>query len=197
MVVEQLLVNAGSKVDVAPVDARNGGLWQMERLECFFDALLQFQQVQNTRIGASGLQVFRNRNHAVVGAEGNDVIAAADFLIEMREEIAKVFVEADENVLNFAAARAESVADVIHGGITDSEKIGAPGFAKIHGVDGFLGEFGKSRVGVGTGGPLAVKRGVGLAVAVLSAQRMRKGEIPAVGRNRPEGLLSIPVGFFR
>src|SRR5690348_9656069 len=115
----------------------------------------------------------------------------------MCEEIAEVFVEADENILNLAATRAESVADVIHGGIADGEKISSAGFAEAQGVDTFLGEFGQSRVGIGAGGPLAVEGGIGFAGSRFSTQRMRKAKIPAVGRNGTEGFLSIPVRFFR
>ena len=45
----------------------------------------------------------------------------------MREEVADIFVEADEDVLNFAAARAERVAHVVHRGIAHGEKIGSAG----------------------------------------------------------------------
>src|SRR5689334_24923936 len=115
----------------------------------------------------------------------------------MCEEIAEVFVQADKNVLNLAAARAESVADVIHRGITDGEKIGSGGLTEIHVVDRFLCEFGQSCVGIGAGGPLAVKRRVWLASARFSTQRMRKSEVPAVGRNGAESFFAVPVGFFR
>ena len=74
------------------------------------------------------LEVFRSGSNAMVGAEGDDVISATDFLVEMSEKIAKIFVEADENVLNLAAARAEGVAHAVHGGVAYAEKIG-PGAA--------------------------------------------------------------------
>ena len=79
----------------------------------------------------------------------------------MREEIAYVFVEPNKNVLNLAAARAESVAHIIQRGITHREEIGPAGFAKMQSVDCFVREFGESGIGVRAGGPLAVKRGVG------------------------------------
>jgi hypothetical protein len=47
----------------------------------------------------------------VVGAEGDDVISPADFFIEVREQLAEILVERDQDVLDFAAARAELVAD--------------------------------------------------------------------------------------
>src|SRR5690348_17991599 len=101
----------------------------------------------------------------------------------MREEIAEVFVQPYENVLNLATARTESVANIVHSGITDGEKIGSAGLAEVHGVGGFLGESSESRVSIGTGGPLAVEGGVRFAGARLSAQWVRKSEVPTVGRD--------------
>jgi hypothetical protein len=95
MVVEQLVVNARSKVNVAAGDARDDWLRKIERLERFLDALLQLGQMQQARVKAGLLQVFRSGNDAVVGAEGDDIISMADFLVEIREEIAEVFVQPD------------------------------------------------------------------------------------------------------
>jgi len=74
----------------------------------------------------------------MVGAEGDDVISATDFLVEMSEKIAKIFVEADENVLNLAAARAEGVAHAVHRGVAYAEKIGPGAAAQVQSVDGFF-----------------------------------------------------------
>src|SRR5215472_3117335 len=115
----------------------------------------------------------------------------------MREEVPDVLVEPNENVLNFAAARAEGVADVVHCGIAHPEKIGATSFAKMQSIDGFLRKLGQSRVSIRAGGPLTVEGGVRTARARLTAQTVRKSEVPAVWRNRAESFFSVPVGFFR
>ncbi len=49
----------------------------------------------------------------------------------MGEKVAEIFVQSHKNVLDFAAAGAEFVADVIDGRVADGEKIGSGGFAKI------------------------------------------------------------------
>ena len=64
-------------------------------------------------------------------------------------------------------------------------------------VNGLLRKLGQGGIGIGAGGPLAEKGGVPLVHAGLSAQRMGKSEIPAVGRNGTEGFFAIPVRFFR
>src|SRR5258707_2952670 len=102
----------------------------------------------------------------------------------MREEAGEVFVQPDKNVLNLAAAGAEGVAHIVHRGIAYCKKIGACAIAKIQKVDGLLRQFGQGGIGIGAGGPLAVKRGVRFAWGTLSAQRMRESEIPSVGRHR-------------
>jgi hypothetical protein len=78
----------------------------------------------------------------------------------MREEAAEVFVQPHKNVLDFAAAGAEFVADVINGRVADGEKIGSGGFAEIQGIDGFFGEFRQGGIGVGARRPLLVKGAV-------------------------------------
>src|SRR5215472_15755364 len=142
--------------------------------------------MQKPGIETGFVHVFGGGSHAVVGAQRDEVIASADFLVETGEEIAKVFVQPDENVLDFAAARTESVADVVHGGIAHGKKVGSAGLAETQSVEGFLGEFSQSGVGIGAGRPLAVKRSVRFARARLSAQRMREREVPALGRNGAE-----------
>jgi len=49
----------------------------------------------------------------VVGAQGDNIISAADLFIQMGEKVAEIFVQSHKNVLDFAAAGAEFVADVI------------------------------------------------------------------------------------
>jgi len=65
--------------------------WEIERLEYVFDAILQFGQTEDTDVGTSLLHVFDNRCYAVVRAEGHDVFAAPDFLIEVGKEVSQVF----------------------------------------------------------------------------------------------------------
>jgi len=59
----------------------------------------------------------------VVGAQGHHIVATADFLVQMGEQVAEVLVQADQDFLDFAAARAEGVADVIDRRITDTKEI--------------------------------------------------------------------------
>src|SRR5690348_9055433 len=101
----------------------------MKRLERLLHALLQLRQAKHARIGAGALHVLRDWYDAVIGAERNDVIAAANFFVEEGEQLGNVFVESDQDVLHFAAAWSEGVAGIVQGGITDAEEIGAAAFA--------------------------------------------------------------------
>src|SRR5213079_2400944 len=94
--------------------------------------------MQQAGVQPSLLEVFRSGSHAVVGAKGDDVISATDLLVEMGEKIGEIFVEADENVLNLAAARTEGVAHAVHGGVAYAEKIGPGAAAQVQSVDGFF-----------------------------------------------------------
>ena len=81
MVVLQLVVNAWSEINVAAIDGCDGGLGVVEGRESLFDLVLKLRQMQQTGVGARGLHVFGNRRHAVVGAQRDNVISVADFLI--------------------------------------------------------------------------------------------------------------------
>src|SRR6266852_8496625 len=153
--------------------------------------------MEDACVGAGALHVFGNGDDAVVGAEGDDVISAADFLVEMREEIGEILVQTHENVLNFAAAGAEFVADEVNGRVADSEKIGSARIAQLQGIDGFLGEFGQGCFGVRAGSPLFVKGAVRFTDARLSTKWMGEGETPTVGRDGAESFLTVPIGGFR
>ena len=59
------------------------------------------------------MQVFWYGRSAMIGAEGDNIVAAANFTIEKGEKFGEVAIERDENVLNFAAARTEGVANVV------------------------------------------------------------------------------------
>ena len=71
-------------------------------------------------------------------AETNGHRGATDLLVEMSEKIAKIFVEADENVLNLTAARAEGMAHAVHRGVAYAEKIGPGATAQVQSVDGLF-----------------------------------------------------------
>src|SRR5439155_25058349 len=114
----------GRKVNIAAADTRNGGLWIFEACKGLLNSFPQLRQMQQARVGAGGLHVFGNRDDAVVGAQRDDVISAADFGIQVREQIGEILVQAHKNVLNFAAARTKCVADDVDGRISNSEKIG-------------------------------------------------------------------------
>ena len=92
----------------------------------------------------------------------------------MREEATDVFVEADKNVLNLVAAWAEFMANVIHTGIADSEKIGSLGTAQMQSVNGLFRKFRQSCVRIGAARPLVIERIVRLGCSGFSAQWMRK-----------------------
>src|SRR5260370_8460181 len=153
--------------------------------------------MEDACIGAGFLHIFRDGHDAVVGAEGGDVISAAYVVIEMREKIAKILVQPHKDVLNLAAAGAEFVANVVHRRVADGEKISSHGSAKIQRVHGLLGKFGQSCIGVGAGGPLLVESAVRFTDAGFSTERVRKSEIPAVGRNSTESFLTVQTGGFR
>src|SRR5215469_3510271 len=115
----------------------------------------------------------------------------------MREEVADIFVEPNEDVLNLAAARPEGVADIIHRGIAHREEIGSGGLAQMQSVDGFLRKHGQSRVRMRAGGPLTVEGGIWSSRARFSAQRVRKSQIPSVWWDGAESFVAVEVGFFR
>ena len=65
----------------------------------------------------------------MVGAKRYDVISLADFLVQVSEEFAEVSVETHQDVLDFAAARAKCVPNIIHRGVADTEIIRGAAFA--------------------------------------------------------------------
>ncbi len=89
----ELFVNVGREIDIAAVDARDCGLWIIDGFQGHLDALLHFGEMEDAGVGASLLHVFGNGHDAVVGAEGDDVISAADLLIQMREKVAEILVQ--------------------------------------------------------------------------------------------------------
>ncbi len=153
--------------------------------------------MQDASVGAGLLHVFGNGNDAVVGGQRDDIISVADLPIQLREEVAEILVQPHENVLDFAAARAEFVSDEVHGRVADGEEIGSVRIAQLQGVHGFLGEFRESRVGVRARGPLFVKSVVRFADAGLSTKRMGESETPTVGRDAAESFFPVPIGGFR
>ena len=150
--------------------------------------------MHDASVGAGRLHIFRNGRHAVVGAERHDIISSAHLLVQVREKLAEVLVQAHKNVLNFAAAGAEFVAHVIHRRIADRKKIGSRGFSEIERVHGFLGEFRQGRVGVGARSPLLIE---GVVRSCFSTEQVREGEVPSLGRNGTERLLTVPIGAYR
>src|SRR5712692_9791352 len=142
--------------------------------------------MQEAGVSAGFLHIFRNGHDAVVGGQRDDIIPAADLLIQVREKITEIFVQPHKNVLDFAAAGAEFVTDVIHRRVADGEKIRSVRIAQLQSVHSFFGKFGQCGVGVGARGPLLVKGAVRCSDARFSTKRVGKREIPAVGRNGAE-----------
>ena len=119
----QLLISPRRKKYVCACDAGNGGFRVTEWLESFFDFFLHFGNAESPCIRSRFLHVLRHGNHAMIGAKRNHVISAAHFCIEMLEQLCEIFVESNQNVLNFPTARTERVTDMVGRRITDGQKI--------------------------------------------------------------------------
>src|SRR5215467_13862178 len=134
--------------------------------------------MQHTGLSARFLHVFRSGDNAVICAESNDIIPTAHFSIEMLKQLIQILVEPDQDVLYFPAARAKRVALVVDRRIADAQNVSPAAFPKAQLIDGILGHSGKVGIGVRTGSPLEIERGVGPAAVWFSAQRMRKRQLP-------------------
>src|SRR5260370_21053453 len=147
--------------------------------------------MKHAGIGAGLLHVFGNGHHAVVGAEGEDVISAAYFCVQMNEQVSEVFVELHQDVLHFPTARPESVSRIIQRGICDSQKIRAFAFSEAELVHSQLSELRQISIGKRASLPLLVKSGIRIATGGFAAQRMRKGMIPSVGWHSTNSFLGV------
>lgn len=186
----EFIEDAGLEVDIAAADAGDRGLREVEGFEGFFGAIADFFEAEPAGVDAGFLEVFGDGRAAMIGAEGDYVISAADGFIEVREKCGEVAIEAREFVLDFPTARAEGVRDIVERRKADAEVVGACAAAEMELVDGVGGEIGEIGLRVGAAFPFRVENRVGLGISVGAAEGMWESRAGAGGKTAPRAVRS-------
>jgi len=86
------------------------------------------------------------------------------------------------------------MADIIDGGIADTQEIRAATLAEPQRIDGRLCELCQIRVCKRARRPLLVECGIWLVAGSFASQGVRKSQVPAFRRYGALGLFVVPIG---